>query len=219
MVSNLLAALVFFVPLLGLLEWMRRSLAVTPDVTRKLFFMGVASWAVVAAQLTEDATTAALPFLVLAGVMYLSFRFEIFEAVEDDGASLGSILLPLSCAGLAAWFWPDHTYVAVAAILAAGFGDTTAALVGRRLGTRKYHTLGHARTMEGTLTLFLVSGLAMAPVLALLGGLDSHQAIAFALIGATVAASVESVSVYGTDNVTVPLATAATLAALLRFSQ
>jgi len=152
-------------------------------------------------------------------VMYLSFRFEIFEAVEDDGASLGSVLLPLSCAGLVAWFWGERSHVAVAAILAAGFGDSTAALVGQRLGTRKFHTLGHARTMEGTLTLFLVSGLAMAPVLALLGGLDSHQSIAFALIGATVAASVESVSVYGTDNLTVPLATAATLAAVLRFSQ
>lgn len=216
---DLLAALAFFVLLLGLVEWSRRSLRVPADVTRKLFLMGVALWALPATWLADDGARAALPFLVLSGVMYLSFRFEIFDAVEDDGANLGSVLLPLSCGGLIAWFWGERSYIAVSGILGAGFGDAAAALVGRRMGTRRYHTLGHSRTMEGTLTLFLVSALAMAPVLALLGGLDSHQAMAFALISATVAASVETVSVYGVDDLTVPVATAATLATLLRFSQ
>ena len=219
MSSNAVASLAAFAVLLAVLEWLRRGLGVASDVTRKLFHMGVGLWALVAVSLFDDGVRAAIPFLVLGGVMYLSFRFEIFEAVEDDGASLGSVLLPLSCAMLLLWFWGDRVYVAVAGIFAASFGDTTAALVGRRLGTRKYHTLGHPRSMEGTLSLFLASGLTMAPVLAIVGGLDSHQAIAFALISATVAASVETVSVYGTDNLTVPVATAATLATLVRFSQ
>jgi phytol kinase len=214
-----LALLAVLAVLLGALEWLRRSPGVPADVTRKLFHMGVGLVSLAAALRSEDGVHAAMPFLVLAGVMYLSFQFEIFKAVEDDGASLGSVLLPLSCAILLLWFWGDRVYVAIAGIFAASFGDTTAALVGRRMGTRKYRTLGHPRSMEGTLALFLVSGLTMAPVLAILGGLGSHQAIAFALISATVAASVETVSVYGTDNLTVPIATAATVATLVRFSQ
>ena len=219
MSSNAAASLAAFAVLLLVLEGSRRGLGVPADVTRKLFHMGVGLWALAAALWFDDGVHAAMPFLVLAGVMYLSFRFEIFEAVEDDGASLGSVLLPLACALLLLWFWGDRVYVAVAGIFAASFGDTTAALVGRRMGTRKYRTLGHPRSMEGTLSLFLTSGLTMAPVLAILGGLGSHQAIAFALISATVAASVETVSVYGTDNLTVPIATAATVATLVRFSQ
>ena len=219
MSSNAVASLAAFAVLLLVLEWFRRGLGVAADVTRKLFHMGVGLGALVAVSLCDDGVHAAIPFLVLAAVMYLSFRFEIFEALEDDGASLGSVLLPLSCAMLLLWFWGEGVYVAVAGIFAASFGDTTAALIGRRLGTRKYRTLGHPRSMEGTLSLFLASGLTMAPVLAILGGLDSHQAVAFALIGATVAASVETVSVYGTDNLTVPVATAATLETLVRFSQ
>jgi len=219
MSTNALASLAAFASWLLVLEWLRRGLGVPADVTRKLFHMGVGLWALAAALLFDDGSQAAMPFLVLAGVMYLSFRFEIFEAVEDDGASLGSVLLPLSCAMLLLWFWGDRVYVAVAGVFAASFGDTTAALVGRRMGTRKYRTLGHPRSMEGTLSLFLASGLTMSPVLAILGGLGWHQAIAFALIGATVAAAVETVSVYGTDNLTVPIATAATLATLVRFSQ
>lgn len=219
MCTNALASLAAFAVWMAAAEWLRRGLRVPADVTRKLFHMGVGLAALAAALWFDDGVHAAMPFLALAGIMYLSFRFEIFEAVEDDGASLGSVLLPLACATLLLWFWGDRVYVAVAAIFAASFGDTTAALVGRRLGTRKYRTLGQERSMEGTLALFLVSGLTMAPVLAILGGLGSHQAIAFALIGATVAASVESVSVYGTDNFTVPIATAATVATLVRFSQ
>ena len=219
MSTNALASLAAFAVWLLVLEWLRRGLGVPADVTRKLFHMGVGLSALAAALWFDDGVRAAMPFLVLAGVMYLSFRFEIFEAVEDDGASLGSVLLPLACALLLLWFWGDRVYVAVAGIFAASFGDTTAALVGRRMGTRKYRTLGHPRSMEGTLSLFLASGLTMAPVLAILGGLGSHQAIAFALISATVAASVETVSVYGTDNFTVPIATAATVATLVRFSQ
>jgi dolichol kinase len=65
--------------------------------------------------------------------------------------------------------------------------------------------------MEGTLTLFLVASASMAPVLRLVGGLDWHQAVAFALIAGTVAASVETISVYGSDNATVPFSVAATL--------
>jgi dolichol kinase len=68
--------------------------------------------------------------------------------------------------------------------------------------------------MEGTLALFLVSSAAQAPALAAMGGLDWHQATAFALIAGTVAASVETVSVYGTDNATVPISAALTLVAL-----
>jgi phytol kinase len=219
MSTNALASLAAFAAWLLVLEWLRRGLGVPADVTRKLFHMGVGLAALAAALWFDDGVHAAMPFLVLAGIMYLSFRFEIFEAVEDDGASLGSVLLPLACALLLLWFWGDRVYVAVAGIFAASFGDTTAALVGRRMGTRKYRTLGHPRSMEGTLSLFLASGLTMAPVLAILGGLGSHQAIAFALISATVAASVETVSVYGTDNLTVPIATAATVATLVRFSQ
>ena len=72
--------------------------------------------------------------------------------------------------------------------------------------------------MEGTLSMFFVTGITVAPVLAVLGELGWHQAVAFALIGATVAACVEAVSVFAIDNFAVPVVTTATLGALVRFS-
>lgn len=219
MTPGLAASLAYFAVTVALIEWLRRRLELPSDVTRKLFHLAVGLWAVPSLYLIATGTHAAMVFLSVAAVSYLSFRFELLHAVEDDGANLGSVLLPLSCALLLWWFWGERAYVAVAGIFAASFGDGAAALVGRRLGSRKFRTLGQPRSMEGTLTLFLVSSVAMAPVLIILGGLDVHQALAFALIAATVAASVETISVYGLDNLTVPLATAGTIAILVRFSQ
>ena len=202
-------SLLYFALVLALGEIARRRIGIPPDITRKGVLAALAVWALATVSQFPD-RSASTAFLVLAGVLYLSFRFELLAAIEDEGPTLGSVLAPLSLGLLLALLGTASPHVAGAAALAM-VGDGAAALVGRRRGTRKYHLFGHSRTMEGTLTLFLVASISMAPVLGLLGGLDWHQAVAFALIAGTVAASVETISVHGIDNATVPFSVAATL--------
>ena len=202
-------SLLYFALVLALGEIARRRIGIPPDITRRGVLAALAVWALATVSQFPD-RSASTAFLVLAGALYLSFRFELLAAIEDEGPTLGSVLAPLSLGLLLALLGTDSPHIAGAAALAM-VGDGAAALVGRRRGTRKYHLFGHSRTMEGTLTLFLVASVSMAPVLGLLGGLDWHQAVAFALIAGTVAASVETISVHGSDNATVPFSVAATL--------
>jgi dolichol kinase len=205
------AILLYLAGAIALAELARRRLGVAPDLTRKSVLAAVAIGALAAASRSGVPQA----FLIAAGALYLSFRFELLASVEDEGPTPGSVLAPLTLALLLAVLGPSSPHIAGAAALAL-LGDGAAALVGRRRGTRRYYVLGHSRTMEGTLAFFLVASAAMAPVLRVLGGLDWHQAVAFALIAGTVAASVETISVDGTDNATVPLAVAATLSLLTR---
>jgi dolichol kinase len=205
-----LRSFLYFALVLALGEIARRRLSVPAAITRKGVLAALAIWAVVAVFQRQDIRGTSAAFLLLAGVLYFSFRFEILAALEDEGPTLGTVLAPLSLALLLALLGIRSPHIAAAAAVSM-FGDFTAALVGRRRGTRKYRLFGHARTMEGTLAFFLVAGAAMVPALGLLGGLDWHQAVAFALIAATVGATVETISIHGSDNATVPLATAATL--------
>lgn len=198
----------YFALILAFGEIARRFVGIPSDLTRKGVLTSVALWSVPALLLADTGTAAA--YLGLAAALYLSFRFEILKAIEDEGASPGSVLAPLSLALLLSSIGARSPGIAAASSLSLA-GDAAAALVGRRLGTRRFHVFGHSRTMEGTLALFLVASASMAPVLGILGGLDWHQAVAFALIAGTVAASVETISVYGSDNLTVPLSVAATL--------
>lgn len=208
------ASLLYLAAALGAVELARR-LGAAPDATRKTFHAATGAWALAAVRLFEHRGSAAAFYLAVAALAYLSFRFELFASIEDDGPSLGSVFFPLSAAALLAFVPEGELYIALSGIAAMAFGDTAAGLVGRRLGSRKYRILGHARTMEGTLALFLASSAAMALVLGLGGELDWHRAVAFALITGTVAASVETVSAYGTDNLTVPITAAATLRVLV----
>jgi dolichol kinase len=202
-------ALLYLAAAIALAELARRELAVAPDVTRKAVLAAVALVALVG--VSKPGVPAA--FLVAAGALYLSFRFELLASVEDEGPTPGSVLAPFTLALLLAALGPSSPQIAGAAAVAM-LGDGAGALVGRRRGTRRYHVLGHSRTMEGTLAFFLVASAAIAPVLRVLGGHDWHQAVAFALIAGTVAASVETISIHGTDNATVPLSVAATLSLL-----
>ena len=214
-----LLLLFYFSALLISLETFNRYFKVSSYLTRKMFHMGIATGMYFSPWLLEFRDITPFPYLILTAVMYFSFRFEIFHAIEHSGASLGSVLLPLLCATLTWWFTNEEFYIAIAAIASAGFGDSTAAIVGRRQGTRKYHTYSTVRSMEGTLAFFFAAGITMAPVLAILGDLGWHQSIAFALIAATIAASAEAVSPSSIDNLTVPLSTAITLSALINLSQ
>ena len=203
-------SVLYFALILAFGEVARRRIGIAPDITRKGVLAALAVWALLTVSRLPATRNASAAFLGLAGALYLSFRFEILAAIEDEGPTLGSVLAPLSLGLLLAFLGTDSPHIAGAAALAM-VGDGAAALVGRRRGTRRYHLFGHSRTMEGTLTLFLVASASMAPVLGLLGSLDWHQAVAFALIAGTVAASVETISVHGSDNATVPFSVAATL--------
>lgn len=205
-----MAALVlYFAAVIALAEIARRRFQAPPDAARKAVLAAIALGTLV--WLSRPELPGAL--LILGGILYLSFRYELLASVEDEGPTLGSFLAPLTLALLTAVLGRGAPHIAGASALAL-IGDGAAALVGRRGGTRRYHLFGHSRTMEGTLAFFLVSSAAMAPALRALGGMDWHQAVAFALIAGTVAASVETISVHGTDNATVPLSVAATLLAL-----
>lgn len=203
---------------LGISEVSRRAFSVPCEMTRRLFFALTAVVAVLSVSVFGPSSPVerAVPFLFLTAATYLSFRYELLASLEDDGPGIGSFAFPLGAAMVWMLFPPP---LALSGILAVGFGDTLAALVGRRTGTRKYRIWGHARTMEGTLAMFLAASAGVALVLVGLGDLDPHRAVAFALIAGTVAASVEAASPHGTDNLLVTLAVAATLAGLERFSQ
>jgi phytol kinase len=209
--------ILFFALVLALGEIARRRVRLPPDLTRKGVLGAIALGAVAAIARSSEPRAVSMAFFILAFVLYLSFRFEILAAIEDEGPTPGSVLAPLSLALLLSLVASEEPHLAAASALAM-VGDWAAALIGRRRATRRFHLLGHPRSMEGTLTLFLVASAAMTPALAKLGGLDWHPAAAFALIAGTVAASVETLSPHGSDNATVPFSVLLTLALLTEAS-
>ncbi len=163
----------------------------------------------------------ALPFLfrsplpvVLLGVgfacgMVVSRAFGMLRSVHDVvRPSVGAPLYPL---GIAAAFAitggaaPGYPM----AVLALGFGDPAASLVGRRFGRHRITICGTTRSLEGSTGAFLAaSALAAVVLLGTAGGDVPTIAAASLTVGLAVAVA-EALSPVGLDNLAIPIVAAA----------
>ena len=118
-------------------------------------------------------------------------------------------------AALSCGLW-GKPYIAVAAILMWGIGDTAAALVGKKYDTHhiQLKRADPHKTWEGSAAMVVSSFLTGFAVLLLTSPLASWKCLLFSLIAAPFSAATELYSHNGNDTASVPIAVAVVLAAL-----
>ena len=140
------------------------------------------------------------------------------SGADDYGVKgpLGTAYFPLSFAALIWLLW-DHPHLMAASLMSMTWGDALAAVVGQRIGQRRYSVAGSTRSLEGSVAMFLVSWAATLAALALLatGHLDFTAMMGAAATTALGAALVEAFSPWGIDNLTVPAVSGMVLVWLL----
>ena len=111
-------------------------------------------------------------------------------------------------------------FVIATAVMAWGFGDAAAALVGKAFGRRRVlHVLIEgAKTYEGTAAMILAASLAIFLTLLLYAGKPWYVSLPISLVVAPVCGVVELFSRRGLDTLTVPLATAVSILPLMYLS-
>lgn len=146
-----------------------------------------------------------------------AFYKRLFVDRTERGGELRRQLLmvQLSFAILIFLFWgllgAKWHYMVVVAVMAWGFGDAAAALVGKFFGKRKivHAWVEGAKTHEGTLAMTVVAFVVLFLTLFFLSDLSWYICLLIALVVAPACGLVELFSKRGTDTLTVPLATAA----------
>lgn len=144
-------------------------------------------------------------------------------AVEREGGEFKKslIVVQVSIALMLFVFWgllgAEWKYVAVVAVMAWGFGDAAAALVGKNFGRRRilHPRIEGKKTMEGTHAMFIMAGLAIFFTFLFYAGQPWHMSLAVALLVAPVSAIVELFSNRGTDTLTVPITTGLAILSLM----
>jgi phytol kinase len=111
----------------------------------------------------------------------------------------------------------DWRPLVAVAIMAWGFGDAAAALVGKAFGRRRilHACIEGAKTYEGTGAMIVTAALALFLTLLFFAGYPWYLSLFIALLVAPVCGIVELLSWRGTDTVTVPLSTAALILPLV----
>ena len=111
------------------------------------------------------------------------------------------------------WLGEQWKYIITASIMAWGFGDSLAALVGKAYGkniVKSRYTDGK-KTVEGTITMFLAAFIAIFIVLLISTSFPWYLCLLAASIVAPICALVELISHHGFDTITVPLSVAVPL--------
>ncbi len=202
----LIISFVYVFAMIGIAEGLRKWQDYSVDFTRKFIHIAVGMWAYGTVLLFESRTFAIIPPLSFIFINAYSLWQETFKAMETgDKGQLGTVYFPLSFV-LLVWFLWDQPHLLVAGLMPMTWGDAMAAIVGKRVGRRKYSVAGGTRSFEGSLTMFLVSWAATLVPLLLLPSdpLGLMTAIGVAAAAAAAATAVEAISPWGVDNLTVP---------------
>ena len=199
------------------------------ELTRKMFHLVIALSIFPLLKLFSSWYAAVLAAFLFVLMIYPILRMvensSLYQriAVEREGGEFkrSLIIVQLSIALLIFVFWGllgiEWQYIAVVAVLAWGFGDAAAALVGKACGRRRirHPQIEGAKTYEGTLAMYLVAGLTIFLTLLVYAGQTWQVSLTVAALVAPVSATVELFSRRGMDTLTVPLSAALTTLILL----
>ena len=149
----------------------------------------------------------AVPFAVVVTVITLiNHRWHLLPAVEDvDRKSYGTVAYGVAICLLLILFWAENPAAACVGVLVMAFGDGLAGLIGRAVRSPNWTVLDQRKSFIGTSTMAITSAVVMfALVLVTQSPLNPLRLLAVC----TLAVGLEQMSVWGIDNLTVPLGVA-----------
>ena len=140
-------------------------------------------------------------------------RFKNFSEITTErkkGELKNSLLLVFTMYAVVVsicWGWLGDKYLALAAIYAWGFGDAAAALIGKKFGKHKikWKCTDGKKSVEGSLSMFIVSVISVLIVLSYRGGMSMIGIIISSLVTAALSMVAELCSKDGNDTVICPM--------------
>lgn len=180
------------------------------EVVRKVVHIGTGNVILFAWWLHIPAFVGVGASILASIVTFLSYSFPILPGINSVGRkSLGTFFYAVSIGILVAWFWTiNRPQYAALGILVMAWGDGLAALVGQKFGKHPYKIWEHKKSWEGSGTMALVSLIVSGLIFLSVNG-NNWQTWIVSLSVALLATILEAFSVYGIDNLTVPLGSAA----------
>ncbi len=180
------------------------------EIVRKIVHIGTGNVILLAWWFNIPASIGIAASILASLFTLLSYRFPLLPGINSVGRkSFGTFFYSVSIGVLIAWFWylKQPLYAALG-ILIMAWGDGLAALIGQRFGKHKYYVFGGQKSLEGSLTMTIVSFIISSLILLNVQS-NTWQTWLVSVFVAMVATGLEAISFLGIDNLTVPLGSAA----------
>lgn len=204
-IFNLLIVLFLFLLTFTCAEFLYKR-KVSASITRKIVHIG---GGIVAALLPifinlETVIILGVGFFLLLVLSKWKNLLNSIHKINDQ--SIGALLFAPSLTLTAIIFWPTNPLIFQGAALVLGLSDGVAGFVGDRYGKGKYNITG-AKTIEGSLTFFLVTVLILSGLLYINGALPAFDGAIFVFSASLLLTAVEASFGKGWDNLFIPIIT------------
>lgn len=199
-------------------ESLHRYFAVNGEISRKVVHIGTGNVILLAWWLQIPAWVGMMAAVLASMLALVSYKLPILLGVNSIGRrSFGTFFYAVSMGILVAYFWRvgQPQYAAIG-ILIMSYGDGMAAIIGQNFGRHIYTVGDMTKSWEGSLTMLIISYLVCNIILCMTVG-STWQIWCVSLIVAIVATGLESFSLWGMDNLTVPVGSAAIAYTLVKF--
>jgi len=144
------------------------------------------------------ALLAAAPFILLTFLISPNSPLKIKDRISGSGHGLGLVYYAISWTVLALLFFNQPWIIAVG-IAAMSYGDGMASLIGMKYGKIKYNLTGDNKSLEGSLTMFIVL-IGMLWVVLMYYAVPVQPLVIVSV--ALVATILEGITPKGLDNIT-----------------
>jgi phytol kinase len=179
-----------------------------PELVRKVVHIGTGHVLLIAWWLQIPTWLCVSAGVTFTAIALASHYTNILPMLNDVGRkTYGVFYYALSITVLVGLLWDHHPQYAVIGVMVMSWGDGMAALVGKRFGKHTFIYMGNKRSLEGSLAMFVTSLIVMFGIFASCHSLSARD-IGVAIPVAAIAAMLEAFSPGGTDNLSVPLASA-----------
>lgn len=197
-----------FLSVIAVVEVLARKWSLEAETTRKSVHLAGGMGCLLFPLLISSWITVLCLAIVFAGIFHFGEKKNILKSISSvERNSCGSLLFPVAILILFV-VSNGRLWLYVSSLLVLVLADTAAALAGTRYGQTFFHTLaGERKSLEGSVMFGVVGFFSVYLPMLFLSDIPHLTCILTALLMSLLLSGLEAVSIGGTDNLLVPLAT------------
>lgn len=178
------------------------------EASRKFIHIALGNWWIIAMYFFNNVWFASFVPATFVVINYISYKKDIIKVMERDENNkegLGTVYYALSLLILTIVTFGilNKPVLGLVSVFIMAYGDGLAAIFGRLIQSKKYKIYDTEKSIAGSFTMFIVSFIILAIYLIYI---NSPLWYIKAIVISIVIAILEAVSIKGTDNITVPIA-------------
>ena len=179
------------------------------EASRKFIHIMLGNWWLIAMYFFNNVWFAAFVPLTFVIINYISYKkdiIKVMEREENKKDGLGTVYYACSLLILVIITFGvlNKPILGLVPIFVMAFGDGLAAIFGKLIKSKKYKVYDTEKSIAGSLTMFIVSFIIISIYLIYINNPFWYLK---AIIISLIITVLEAISIKGTDNITVPIAT------------